>query len=69
MMITNKSKRKLTFPKYDFTIDAGEIKEVSEKVRLELLNNIFIEDVVITKEQPSVLQGRKYSKGKLTKIK
>jgi len=43
--IKNISKKLLVFPKLDFSINSGEVKEVSEKLYLELIRNNNIEKV------------------------
>jgi len=48
--ITNKSDRFLTFPSLDFSIDAGETKEVTDQMYLVLKDNVYIQ---ISVQQPS----------------
>jgi len=41
--ITNKSKKQLVFPKLDFSISAGETKEVSDSIYTVLIRNSNIQ--------------------------
>jgi hypothetical protein len=68
-IIINKYHKRLTFPDFDFSIDANEIKTVSDSIRDAIISNKYIEDVSFKKDEIKPIEKVEIKTKKVKKTK